>query len=149
MDLGLLSMSEHSICTLLVQRRTRWADVVQISYKCFVFSGIVGDYVKQRVQINMTNVVLRCQNWDVLLLLLCPILVIIRLGAEDLRWRSVLTFLRELKALCIISIWRDLMRWAPGPSWDHLIPRGAYRNMQVLSPAGWCEITYCRLCPYR
>ena len=29
----------YNICTMLDQRRRRWADVVQILYKCFVFSG--------------------------------------------------------------------------------------------------------------
>ena len=28
----------YSICTMLDQRRRRWADVVQILYKCFVFT---------------------------------------------------------------------------------------------------------------
>ena len=31
----------YNICTMLNQRRRRWADVVQILYKCFVFAGIV------------------------------------------------------------------------------------------------------------
>ena len=29
----------HNICTMLGQRRIRWADVVQMLYKCFVFAG--------------------------------------------------------------------------------------------------------------
>ena len=29
----------YDICTMLDQRRRRWADVVQMSYKCFVFAG--------------------------------------------------------------------------------------------------------------
>ena len=29
----------YSICTMLDQRRKRWADVVQMLYKCFVFTG--------------------------------------------------------------------------------------------------------------
>ena len=29
----------HNICTMLVQRRRRWADVVQMLYKCCVFAG--------------------------------------------------------------------------------------------------------------
>ena len=29
---------KHNICTMLDQRRRRWADVVQILYKCFVFA---------------------------------------------------------------------------------------------------------------
>ena len=29
----------YSICTMLDQRRRRWADVVQMLYKCFVFAG--------------------------------------------------------------------------------------------------------------
>ena len=30
----------YTICTMLVQRRRRWADIVQMLYKCFVFAGI-------------------------------------------------------------------------------------------------------------
>ena len=30
----------YSICTMLDQRRRRWAGVVQMLYKCFVFAGI-------------------------------------------------------------------------------------------------------------
>ena len=30
----------YNICTMLDQRRRRWADVVQMLYKSFVFSGI-------------------------------------------------------------------------------------------------------------
>ena len=29
----------YNISTLLDQRRRRWADIVQMSYKCFVFAG--------------------------------------------------------------------------------------------------------------
>ena len=29
----------YSICTMLDQRRRRWADVVQMLYKCFVLAG--------------------------------------------------------------------------------------------------------------
>ena len=29
----------YNICTLLVQRRRRWVDVVQMLYKCFVVAG--------------------------------------------------------------------------------------------------------------
>ena len=29
----------YKICTMLDQRRRRWADVVQMLYKCFVFAG--------------------------------------------------------------------------------------------------------------
>ena len=29
----------YNICTMLDQRRRRWADIVQILYKCFVFAG--------------------------------------------------------------------------------------------------------------
>ena len=29
----------YNICTMLDQRRRRWADVLQILYKCFVFAG--------------------------------------------------------------------------------------------------------------
>ena len=31
----------YSICTMLDQRRRRWAGVVQMLYKCFVFAGNV------------------------------------------------------------------------------------------------------------
>ena len=31
----------YNIFTMLVQRRRRWADVVQILYKCFVLAGYV------------------------------------------------------------------------------------------------------------
>ena len=30
----------YYICTMLDQRRRRWAGVVQIIYKCFVFAGM-------------------------------------------------------------------------------------------------------------
>ena len=29
----------YNICKMLDQRRRRWADVVQVLYKCFVFAG--------------------------------------------------------------------------------------------------------------
>ena len=29
----------YNICKMLDQRRRRWADVVQMLYKCFVFTG--------------------------------------------------------------------------------------------------------------
>ena len=29
----------YYICTMLAQRRRRWAGVVQMLYKCFVFAG--------------------------------------------------------------------------------------------------------------
>ena len=29
----------YNICTMLDQRRRRWADVAQVLYKCFVFAG--------------------------------------------------------------------------------------------------------------
>ena len=31
----------YNICTMFGQRRRRWADVVQMLYKCFVFAGYV------------------------------------------------------------------------------------------------------------
>ena len=31
----------YNICTMLDQRRRRWAAVVQMLYKCFVFAGII------------------------------------------------------------------------------------------------------------
>ena len=30
----------YNICTMLNQRRRRWADVVQKLYKCFMFAGL-------------------------------------------------------------------------------------------------------------
>ena len=29
----------YNICTMLDQRQRRWADIVQMLYKCFVFAG--------------------------------------------------------------------------------------------------------------
>ena len=37
----------YNICTMLGQRRRRWADAVQMLYKCFVFLGIVGSTLAQ------------------------------------------------------------------------------------------------------
>ena len=31
----------HNICTMLNQLRRRWADVVQVLYRCFLFDGII------------------------------------------------------------------------------------------------------------
>ena len=31
----------YNTCTMFVQRRRRWADVVHMLYKCFVFAGIL------------------------------------------------------------------------------------------------------------
>ena len=31
----------YNNCTMLVQRRRRWDDVVQMLYKCFVLAGII------------------------------------------------------------------------------------------------------------
>ena len=31
----------YNMCTMLDQRRRRWAYVVQMLYKCFVFAGII------------------------------------------------------------------------------------------------------------
>ena len=36
---GLNTKHLYNICTKLVHRRRRWADVVQMLYKCFVFAG--------------------------------------------------------------------------------------------------------------
>ena len=30
----------YNLCTMLDQRRRRWADVVQMLYKCYVFAGM-------------------------------------------------------------------------------------------------------------
>ena len=41
----------YNICTMLDQRRRRWADVVQMLYKCFMFVGVVtshGDSIATR-----------------------------------------------------------------------------------------------------
>ena len=36
-------MSVHEdICEMLVKRQRRWAEVVQMLYKCFVFAGYLG-----------------------------------------------------------------------------------------------------------
>ena len=35
----------ENTCTMLDQRRRRWADVVQMLYKCFVFGGMASIYV--------------------------------------------------------------------------------------------------------
>ena len=41
MSFGSAENTKHfyNICTMLDQRRRRWADVVQMLYKCFVFAG--------------------------------------------------------------------------------------------------------------
>ena len=31
----------YNICTMLAQRRRRWAGIVQMLYKCFVFAGLM------------------------------------------------------------------------------------------------------------
>ena len=36
----------YNICTMLDQRRRRWADVVQMLYKCVVFAGSVLNYCR-------------------------------------------------------------------------------------------------------
>ena len=36
----------YNICTMLDQRRRRWADVVQMLYKCFVFAGLNKVWIK-------------------------------------------------------------------------------------------------------
>ena len=33
------SQQTQNICTTFVQRRRRWSNIVQMSYKCFVFAG--------------------------------------------------------------------------------------------------------------
>ena len=42
----------YNICTFLAQRRIRWADVVQMLYKCFVFAGIELQYVSFNLRIT-------------------------------------------------------------------------------------------------
>ena len=32
--------NNKTLCTMLDQRRRRWADIVQLLYKCFVFDGV-------------------------------------------------------------------------------------------------------------
>ena len=34
----------YNNCTMLDQRRRRWADIVQMLYKCFVFAGPIACY---------------------------------------------------------------------------------------------------------
>ena len=36
----------YNICTMLDQRRRRWADVVQMVYKYFVFAGLYLDFLQ-------------------------------------------------------------------------------------------------------
>ena len=40
---SILTNTKHlfNICTMLDQRQNRWADVVQMLCKCFVFTGIL------------------------------------------------------------------------------------------------------------
>ena len=46
----------YNICTMLDQRRGRWADVVQMLYKCFVFTGIVSDNIHaDTLRYSMSN----------------------------------------------------------------------------------------------
>ena len=35
----------YNICTMLDQRRRRWAGVAQMLYKCFVFAGVLISYL--------------------------------------------------------------------------------------------------------
>ena len=35
----------YNICTMLAQRLRRWADIVQMLYKCFVFAWILVAYI--------------------------------------------------------------------------------------------------------
>ena len=39
----------YNICKVLDQRRRRWADVVQMLYKCFVFAGMFIDSISDNV----------------------------------------------------------------------------------------------------
>ena len=48
----------YNICTLLDQRRRRWADVVQMLYTCFVFAGLCGPHIGIAAWI--------CQIWHLL-----------------------------------------------------------------------------------
>ena len=36
----------YNICTMLAQRQRRWADVVQMFYKCFVFAGLTSGLIQ-------------------------------------------------------------------------------------------------------
>ena len=42
-DIAVQANTNHlyNMCTMLDQRRRRWADVVEMLYKCFVFAGII------------------------------------------------------------------------------------------------------------
>ena len=39
----------YNICTMLDQRRRRWAGVVQMLYKCFVFAGIWHTFINSKL----------------------------------------------------------------------------------------------------
>ena len=45
----------YNFCKMLDQRRRRWADVVQMLYKCFVFTGIV-IYVARQITVGRKKV---------------------------------------------------------------------------------------------
>ena len=51
-----LANTKHTICTMLVQRGRRWADIVQLFYKCFVFAGMGPGYKF----LNSANQSLKC-----------------------------------------------------------------------------------------
>ena len=42
----------HNICTMLDKRRRRWANVVQMLYKCFVFPGVMHLKIKQVIKLD-------------------------------------------------------------------------------------------------
>ena len=44
----------HNICTMLDQRRRRWDNVVQMLYKCFVFTGV-----------KCQNMLFLCESWQI------------------------------------------------------------------------------------
>ena len=46
---------------MLAQRRRRWADVVQMLYKCFVFAGVILMRYKLIFTANVSSVGLHCK----------------------------------------------------------------------------------------
>ena len=43
----------YNICTMLDQRRSRWADFVRMLYKCFVFDGLLSTMIRLRLKTNV------------------------------------------------------------------------------------------------
>ena len=56
----------YNICTMLGERRMRWADVVQMLYKCFVFAGeLVAPWALHWSVCHLRSVldIVQCLNW--------------------------------------------------------------------------------------